>query len=116
RRAEGEAATVERCSQNRARRACADDRLATASRLSAIGDARAVAPAGIPAVLALEVTAPRPPPNSCYLQNLIADMARSNRSWGEERIAAELLLKLGIVVSPRTVRRYMRRPVPPRPG
>jgi hypothetical protein len=25
--------------------------------------------------------------------------------WGEERIAAELLLKLGIRVSPRTVRR-----------
>jgi transposase InsO family protein len=29
--------------------------------------------------------------------------------WGEERIAAELLLKLGIRVSPRTVRRYMAR-------
>jgi putative transposase len=50
------------------------------------------------------------------LQNLIADMARENRTWGEERIAAQLLLKLGIVVSPRTVRRYMRRPVPSRPG
>jgi putative transposase len=31
-----------------------------------------------------------------YLQNLIADMARTNRTWGEERIATELLLKLGI--------------------
>jgi hypothetical protein len=29
-------------------------------------------------------------------------MARANRTWGEERIAAELLLKLGIAVSPRT--------------
>ena len=38
-----------------------------------------------------------------YLQNLIADIARANQTWGEERIAAELL-KLGIVVSPRTVR------------
>jgi len=48
---------------------------------------------------------PRIPRN---LQQLIADMARANRTWGEERIAAELLLKLGISVSPRTVRRYMR--------
>jgi transposase InsO family protein len=30
-----------------------------------------------------------------------------NPTWGEERIAAELLLKLGIRVSPRTVRRYL---------
>src|SRR6202011_4930460 len=29
------------------------------------------------------------------------------RSWGEERIANELLLKLGVRVSPRTVRKYM---------
>ena len=36
-------------------------------------------------------------------------MARSNPSWGEERIAAELLLKLGLRVSPRTVRLYMAR-------
>ena len=50
-----------------------------------------------------------------YLQNLIADMVRANQTWGEERIAAELLLKLGIAVSPRTVRRYMRRPSLSRP-
>jgi putative transposase len=50
-----------------------------------------------------------------YLQNLIATMARANQTWGEEPIAAELLLKLGVSVSPRTVRRYMRRPVPSRP-
>ena len=43
------------------------------------------------------------------LQRLITKMARDNPSWGEERIAAELLLKLGIRVSPRTVRRYMGR-------
>jgi len=34
-------------------------------------------------------------------------MALANPTWGEERIAAELLLKLGIRVSPRTVRRYL---------
>jgi putative transposase len=43
------------------------------------------------------------------LQHLIAAMARDNPTWGEERIAAELHVKLGIRVSPRTVRRYMGR-------
>ena len=41
------------------------------------------------------------------LQELIFKMAHENPTWGEERIAAELLLKLRIRVSPRTVRRYM---------
>jgi len=35
-------------------------------------------------------------------------MANENPSWGEERIANELLLKLGIQVSPRTVNKYRR--------
>jgi putative transposase len=47
---------------------------------------------------------PRVPAN---VRELISEMARSNPTWGEERIAAELLLKLGIRLSPRTVRRYM---------
>jgi putative transposase len=34
-------------------------------------------------------------------------MAYENATWGEERIAHELLLKLGLRVSPRTVRKYM---------
>jgi putative transposase len=41
------------------------------------------------------------------LRQLIVEMARSNPIGGEERIAAELLVKLHIRVSPRTVRRYM---------
>ncbi len=41
-------------------------------------------------------------------------MATANRTWGEERIAAELLVKRGIRVSPRTVRRDM--PSRPTPG
>ena len=45
------------------------------------------------------------------LRALIREMALSNPSWGEERIANELLLKLGIQISPRTVRKY----VPKRP-
>src|SRR6266850_1386980 len=49
------------------------------------------------------------------LQQLSAEMAAANRTWGEERIAAELRLKLGLTVSPRTVRRYMsRRDLPAR--
>jgi putative transposase len=38
---------------------------------------------------------------------LIAEMATNNATWGEERIANELLLKIGIQISPRTIRRYM---------
>ncbi len=41
------------------------------------------------------------------LRQLIREMAINNVCWGEERIANELLLKLGIRVSPRTVRKYM---------
>ena len=45
---------------------------------------------------------------------LIVEMAMHNRTWGEERIAAELRLKLGLTLSPRTARRYM--PSRPRRG
>ena len=41
------------------------------------------------------------------LQHLIRQMASDNPSWGEERIANELLLKLGLRVSPRTIRKYL---------
>ena len=41
---------------------------------------------------------PRIPPD---LQGLIGTMARENPSWGQERIANELLVKLGLRVSPR---------------
>ncbi len=41
------------------------------------------------------------------LQTLIRQMARDNPTWGQERIANELLLRLGLRVSPRTVRKYM---------
>ena len=39
-------------------------------------------------------------------------MARENPTWGEERIANELSLKLGIRVSPRTVGKYLERGKP----
>src|SRR5262249_51065302 len=47
------------------------------------------------------------------LRSLIGDMAMNNPTWGEERIANELLLKLGVQISPRTVRRYMPSPINP---
>jgi putative transposase len=47
---------------------------------------------------------PRIPPD---LQRLIRTMASENPSWGQERIANELLVKLGLRVSPRTIRKYL---------
>ena len=49
---------------------------------------------------------PGRPPISPEIQALIARMARENPTWGQARVAAELWLKLGIFVSPRTVRKY----------
>ncbi len=47
---------------------------------------------------------PQIPPD---LVRLIRKMARENPSWGQERIANELLVKLGLRVSPRTIRKYL---------
>ena len=47
------------------------------------------------------------PPIPTDLQVLIRWMARDNPTWGEERIANELLRKLGLRVAPRTGRNYM---------
>ena len=46
------------------------------------------------------------------LRELVGQMARENPTWGEERIANELSLKLGIRVSPRTVGKYLKRGKP----
>ena len=54
---------------------------------------------------------PGRPPIPTQVQPLIRRMGNENPTWGEARIANELLLKLGIQVSPRTVRKYL----PPRP-
>ena len=47
------------------------------------------------------------PPIPADLRALIRRMARDNPRWGQERIANELRLKLGLCVSPRTVRKYL---------
>jgi len=49
---------------------------------------------------------PGRPPIPAELRALIRRMAKENALWGEERIASELLLKLGIRISPRTVSKY----------
>jgi putative transposase len=50
------------------------------------------------------------PPIPPELRQLIRQMAKENPLWGQERIANELWLKLGLRVSPRTVRKYLPRP------
>jgi putative transposase len=47
------------------------------------------------------------PPVPVEVRKLIVEMAACNPTWGEEGIANELLLKIGIQISPRSVRRYM---------
>jgi hypothetical protein len=47
------------------------------------------------------------PPISADVRRLIRRMAAENLTWGEERIADELWLKLQIRLSPRTVRKYI---------
>ena len=56
------------------------------------------------------------PPIPADLQSLIRQMAHENPTWGQERIANELLLKLGLRVSPRTVRKYLPKRLTPGPG
>ena len=56
------------------------------------------------------------PPIPPALQALIRHIARENPTWGQERIANELSLKLGLCVSPRTVRKYLPKRVDSGPG
>src|SRR5256886_4308681 len=56
------------------------------------------------------------PPIPPALQALIRQMARENPTWGQERIANELSLKLGLRVSPRTVRKYLPKRLDRGPG
>ena len=46
-------------------------------------------------------------------QRLIVQMATADPIWGEERIAADLQLKLGVQMAPRTIRRSMPRRTSP---
>jgi transposase InsO family protein len=59
---------------------------------------------------------PGRPPLTQEVRELIRRMARENPTWGQMRVAAELYLKLGILVSPRTVRKYWPWEKDDRPG
>lgn len=59
---------------------------------------------------------PGRPPMPADLQVLIRHMARDNPTWGQRRIANELLLKLGLWVSARTVRTYVPKGLDRGPG
>jgi hypothetical protein len=69
-------------------------------------DLHRLAPQGLPLFWRWKSAAGRRP-IPVELQRLIRRMARENPSWGEERIANELLLKLGLRMSPRTIRKYL---------
>jgi hypothetical protein len=58
---------------------------------------------------------PRRPPIPVVLRQLIRRIADENSQWGEKRSANQLLLKPGLRVSPRTVRKYMAKRPPGRP-
>ena len=58
---------------------------------------------------------PDRPPIPRQIQALIRRMANENPAWGEQRIANEFLVKLGIRLSPRTVSKYLSRRPPGRP-
>ena len=58
---------------------------------------------------------PGRPPIPVELRTLIGRMAGENPLWGEERIANELLIKLGIRISPRTVSKYLPKRPPRQP-
>src|SRR5262245_20631886 len=73
-----------------------------------------LAPQGVPLLLALEVQPTGRPRLPKDLRRLIREMAAENVTWGEERIADELQLKLGIRVSPRTVGKYLQQGGPRR--
>src|SRR3954464_353230 len=56
------------------------------------------------------------PPVTAEIRALIRRLAAENSTWGEQRIADELLLKLQIRLSPRTVAKYSKqRPRPREP-
>ena len=62
------------------------------------------------------VGSPRAEDHACRetFERLILEMADNNPTWGQERIADELSLKLGILVSPRTVKNYWPHDLGPR--
>jgi hypothetical protein len=65
------------------------------------------APTRFPLVLAVEIPTPRPVPDSSGSPKTDRGNGKEQSTWGEERIAADLRLKLAVRVSPYTVRCYL---------
>jgi transposase InsO family protein len=82
-------------------------RLAERARGGEARHANSLASQGVSVILALGVQADGQAGAAKSLQELIRKIAAENPSWGEEHIANELKLKLGVMVSPRTVRKYL---------
>ena len=75
----------------------------------AAGHGAALAPLGLPAVLAMEITlARRPAQGAIEVRSLIRWMSLENPLWGAPRIHGELL-KLGIEIAQSTAAKYMAR-------
>ena len=72
----------------------------------AAGDDDPLAPRGLETPLANEVSS-RSASDPARAPRADSQDARENVLWGEERIANELLLKLGVRISPRTVGKYL---------
>ena len=66
-----------------------------------------MAPHSVPHVLAMEVAETWSPATAEKYPRAVRQMDHDNPNWGEQRIADELSLKLGILVSPATVRKYL---------
>jgi len=81
-------------------------RLARRAGGRAAGDDDPLAPRGLETPLANEVSS-RSASDPARAPRADSQDARENVLWGEERIANELLLKLGVRISPRTVGKYL---------
>ena len=74
--------------------------VATGSDCREAGHLDPVASARLSALVDVEIEASRTARVPIELRRLIAKMAKENPTWGEERLAIELLLKLGIRTRP----------------
>ena len=110
-----EAATDQRCFTGKSGISFPLVRVALGAARRPARNLDSLAPAGLQASVAMEVAAWGHPQIPQELRELIGRVARENPLWSQERIANELLLKLGLRVSPRTVRKYLPRRPPGRP-
>jgi hypothetical protein len=90
--------------------------LALTARIREASNGDRLAPTRISAVLALEVWQARAAPHPRRTHRLHPRVSVDQPGWGEDRIAEELAIKLGVKHSTSTIRRYMVRQRKPRGG